>query len=130
MKVIEITFKEPARLRVFTDPINFAGASGPHQEIDVAAGEVWFAPRTQGNSLSATANKQIPVENSPGTFTFGLLHDLGAISRTMEAPAQWAQIQAVNKGVGLVPKPQVPLYEAQVIDFEPSDSTHEDYLFE
>lgn len=120
MPVIRIIFKEPARLCIFDGEL----PSGHSNEVDVAAGDVWYAPTTQGNLLMATAQKHIPVEND-GWATF---HDLGAISRTTDDPAQWARIRAENKGVGIIPRPQVPLYEARVIDFEPVDSTHEDYI--
>ena len=97
---------------------------GPNQEIDVAAGEVWYAPGNQINILNTTALKQIPVENN----SYGVFHDLGTISRSTNEPALWTQIAAENQRVGVVPRPQIPLFEARAIEFEPADVTHEDYL--
>jgi hypothetical protein len=123
MNAIKITFKEPAQLQIFTDPSNYAGPGGPHQIINVAAGEVWYAPANQGKTLRAALNKQIPVEKD----TYGVFHDMGAISRSTDEQAQWVRIAAVNKGLGIVVRPQVPDYEIQPITAKTLDTTNEDY---
>jgi hypothetical protein len=127
MKALKITFKEPATLRIFTDSINHVGPSGPNVEVTVPAGEVWYAPTSQGNSLKAAAQKNIPVEKD----SYDLFHDLASISRTTDDQPLWTQIAAVNKGIyisEMMIKPQLPLFETQVITGKTVDTTHEDYF--
>jgi hypothetical protein len=122
MEAIKITFKEPAKLKIFTDQ-NIAGPWGPSQEIDVAAGETWYAPTSQGNQLMMTANKQIPVVNN----SFATFHDLGPISRTTDEEPRYTQIAAVNIGT-IVPRAHIPQFEAAAIEERTLDTTHSDYL--
>ena len=118
--VIEVTFTEGARLAIFNGELPV----GQSQEIDVAAGEVWYAPRSEMNQLMGTSLREVQMEgDSCNPFL-----DLGTISRSTDEPAHWAKIRTVNKGTGIVPRLCAPHYKAQPSTFEPTETTHEDFL--